>query len=110
MVTMKKLIEKDNRKPPKFATRGGGVAYHNVRSKIAKYPNGEAKVVTVEREQMMQKLGKDPGYNVVAMHKEGGSHTGHSGDPFTVGSRAQNTSDSNKARASSKFSKKFKSC
>jgi len=94
-------------KGPTFATRGGGVAYHNVRSKIAKYANGEPKVVTVEREKMMEKLGKDPGYNVVAMHKTGGSHVGHSGDPFTMGTRSENTSDSNKARASKKFTKKF---
>lgn len=105
----------DHGKGPTFATRGGGVAYHNVRSKIAKYDSGEPKVVTVEREKMMQKLGKDPGYNVVAMHKTGGSHVGHGGDPFTIGTRAQNTSDSNKARekaakkpsASAKFNRKF---
>lgn len=93
-------------KGPTFSTRGGGVAYHNVRSKIAHYPSGEAKVVTVEREKMMQKLGKDPGFNVVAMHKTGGSHVGHEGDPFTMGTRAQNTGDSNKARAA-KWKKKF---
>jgi len=94
-------------KGPEFATRGGGVAYHNVRSKIAKYDNGDPKVVTVEREKMMEKLGKDPGYNVVAMHTSGGSHVGHSGDSFTMGTRAKNTSDSNKARGFAAKKKRF---
>lgn len=91
----------------KLTTEGGGRSYRMQTSKIAKDSSGNPQVVTVEREKMMQKLGYDPGYNVVAMHKTGGSHFNPKGDPFTKGSRAENTSDSNKARAK-KFKDKFK--
>jgi hypothetical protein len=91
----------------KVTTEGGSRGYHMTASKIAKDSSGNPQVVTVEREKMMQKLGYDPGYNVVAMHKTGGSHFNEKGDPFTKGTRAQNTADSNKARAK-KFKDKFK--
>jgi hypothetical protein len=91
----------------KLTTEGGGRAYHMVSSKIAKDSSGNPQVVTVEREKMMEKLGRNPGRDIVAMHKTGGSHFNPKGDPFKMGTRAENTSDSNKARAK-KFKDKFK--
>lgn len=81
---------------------GGNRAYEMVRSKISKGPDSYGKVVTVEREKMMQKLGYDPGPNNVFMHKTGGSHFDPKGDPGKMGTRAENTADSNKARGRSR--------
>jgi hypothetical protein len=93
--------EKLSKKPirDEVTTHGGSRAYSQVRSKISKYANGDPKVVTVEREQMMQKLGYDPGPNVTANHKEFGSHFSKKGEPFKMGTRAENTAESNKHRA-----------
>lgn len=78
---------------------GGSRAYEMVRSKISKGPDGYGKVVTVEREKMMQKLGRDPGEDNVFMHKTGGSHFDKKGDPGKMGTRSENTAEANKARA-----------
>lgn len=78
---------------------GGSRAYYQVRSKIAKGKDGHGKVISIEREKMLERLGYDPGPDVVFQHKTGGSHFDKSGDPGEMGSRADNTSDSNKARS-----------
>lgn len=86
-------------------TNGGGRAYRMVRSKVAKGKDGYGKVVSVAREKLMEKLGKDPGYNTVAKHEKDGSHFEKDGGKAKWGSRASNTSDANKKR---KFSDKIK--
>lgn len=78
---------------------GGNRAYYLVRSKIAKGKDGHGKVVTQEREAMMEKLGYDPGPDKVAMHDTFGSHTSHEMEGFHEGTRAENTAESNKNRA-----------
>lgn len=83
----------------KLTTKGGARGYDEVRSKISKGPDGYGKVVTKAREALMQKLGRDPGKNIVAMHKKGGSHFEKDGGAFTIGTMAENTADSNRARA-----------
>lgn len=55
---------------------GGNRGYRMVRSKISKGKDGYGKMVTEAREKLMQKLGYDPGYNVVAAHKNFGAHHG----------------------------------
>lgn len=87
-----------NRIRDKVTTNGGGRAYNMVRSKIVDGKDGYGKVVSVARERMMQKLGRDPGYNVVAAHDHGGSHFEKDGGEFDVSTRAENTSESNRAR------------
>jgi hypothetical protein len=80
-------------------TKGGNRAYRMVRSKTAKGPDGYGKVVSMARERMMSKIGKDPGYNVTANHIEGGSHHEKDGGAFRKGTRAENTAESNRKRA-----------
>jgi hypothetical protein len=87
--------------------RGGNVAYGMVRSKIAKGKDGYGKVVSKAREALMEKLGKDPGVDTVAMHKRSGSHFEKNGGAADWGSRAENTAESNMKRAK-KFSDRFK--
>lgn len=89
----------------KLTTKGGNRAYRMVRSKISKDENGYGKVVSVARERMMQKLGKDPGYNIVAAHDHSGSHFEKDGGEADPATRAENTSDSNRLR---KLKKKLK--
>jgi hypothetical protein len=83
----------------KLTTKGGNRGYEMIRSKISKGPDNYGKVVTVEREKMMKKMGKDPGVDVVAMHETFGSHFNNKGDPFHPGTRSENTAESNKHRA-----------
>jgi len=79
--------------------KGGGYGYHLVRSKILKGKDGYGKVISVDREKMVKKLGRDPGPDVVVQHKEGGAHKDKDGDDFKIGTRSENTAESNKARA-----------
>ena len=83
----------------KLTTKGGNRGYLMQRSRVSKGPDGYGKVVSVAREKLMQKLGKDPGEDVVAMHKEFGSHFEKDGGKASFGSRASNTAESNKNRA-----------
>ena len=87
-----------NRIRDKVTTNGGNRAYNMVRSKIVKGKDGYGKVVSAARERMMEKLGRDPGYNTVAAHDRGGSHFEKNGGEFDVASRAENTAESNRAR------------
>ena len=89
----------------KFTTEGGNRAYNMVRSKVVKGKDGYGKVVSVAREKLMQRLGKDPGEDVVAAHKNGGSHFEKDGGAFDIASRGENTAESNRAR---KLKDKFK--
>lgn len=91
----------------KTTGNGGHRAYDMVRSKISKGKDGYGKMVSRAREALMQKLGKDPGEDVVAMHKNSGSHFEKNGGAASWGSRADNTAESNKKRAK-KFSDRFK--
>ncbi len=86
-------------------TKGGNRAYKMVRSKVSKGKDGYGKVVSAAREKLMQKSGKDPGYNTVAKHEKDGSHFEEDGGKAKFGSRASNTADANKKR---KFSDKIK--
>lgn len=93
----------------KKTTEGGNRAYSMVRSKIVKGKDGYGKVVSKARETLMEKLGRDPGVDVVAEHKTGGSHFEKNGGAASWGTRADNTADSNRARAKKKkFSDKIK--
>lgn len=89
---------------------GGNRAYRMVRSKVAKGKDGYGKVVSVAREKLMEKLGRDPGVDTVAEHKSNGSHFEKNGGAAAWGSRADNTADSNRDRAKKKkkFSDKVK--
>lgn len=89
----------------KFTTEGGNRAYNMVRSKVVKGKDGYGKVVSVAREKLMQRLGRDPGEDMVAEHKNGGSHFEKDGGAADWGTRADNTADSNRAR---KLKEKFK--
>lgn len=86
----------------KVTSNGGSRAYSMVRSKISKGPDGYGKVISVAREKLLQKLGRDPGVNTVAMHKEFGSHFEKDGGAAKWGSRSDNTAESNKNRARKK--------
>jgi len=84
----------------KKTTAGGNRGYRMTRSKHVKGPDGYGKVISVAREKMISNNGgKDPGYNVTANHTTGGSHHEKDGGKFRKGTRAQNTAESNKARA-----------
>lgn len=87
------------KKKDKYSTKGGGSAYHLVRSKIQKSKDGYGMPVSVEREQAMQKAGKVLPYNTVVMHESFGSHSDPKGDPWHLGTRGENSSESNKHRA-----------
>lgn len=82
----------------KFTTEGGNRAYNMVRSKIVKGKDGFGKVVSVAREKLMRKLGRDPGEDVVAAHTKSGSHFEKDGGDFRIASRGENTAESNRAR------------
>lgn len=73
--------------------RGGNVGYKMVRSKVVKGPDGHGKMVTAAREALMQKLGRDPGPNIVAAHKGFGAHHG-SDQAARWETRAYNTAES----------------
>jgi hypothetical protein len=95
----------------KFTSAGGNRAYKSVRSKISKDKFGYGKRVSLARENLMQKLGRDPGVNTVASHVTGGSHFEKGGGKAYWNTRSDNTSDSNKAREKirdKKFEKKEK--
>lgn len=84
----------------KKTTAGGNRGYKMVRSKNVKGPDGYGKVITKARENMISKGGgKDPGYNVTANHTTGGAHHEEDGGKFRKGTRAENTAESNRARA-----------
>ncbi len=84
----------------KVTTRGGSVGYKQVRSKISMGKDGYGKSVTVAREKLMQKLGRDPGPNVVAAHSSFGSHFGGDKDQASkFATRGWNTAESNMNRA-----------
>jgi hypothetical protein len=89
----------------KVTTEGGNRGYRMMRSKISKDDHGYGKVVSVAREKLMQKLGKDPGYNVVAAHEKPGSHFEKDGGDIDMATRAENTAESNKSR---KFKEKLR--
>ena len=87
-------------------TGSGKGSYYKVRSKILKGKDGYGRVVTQEREKLLEKFGKDPGPDVVAMHKSFGAHPSKKIDPWRVGTRAENTAESNVHRK--KLSDKIK--
>jgi hypothetical protein len=87
----------------KVTTEGGSRGYEQVYSKIAKDEHGKPKRITVAREKLIQKLGRDPGYNVVAMHVKDGSHFEKDGGAANWGTRGENTAESNKHRARNKI-------
>lgn len=89
----------------KVTSNGGSRAYYMVRSKVSKGPDGYGKVISAAREKLLQKLGRDPGVDTVAMHKEFGSHFEKSGGAADWGTRAENTAESNKHRARKKVRK-----
>jgi hypothetical protein len=89
----------------KFTTEGGNRAYNMVRSKVVKGKDGYGKVVSVAREKLMERLGRDPGPDTVAAHEKGGSHFEKDGGDFDIATRAENTAQSNRAR---KLKEKFK--
>jgi hypothetical protein len=85
----------------KLTTKGGNRSYSMTRSKIAIDPKtGYGKVVTLARETLMRKLGRDPGPNVVAAHKSFGAHHSHNPEEQQASfkSRAYNTAESNMNR------------
>jgi len=92
----------------KVTTKGGNRGYRMVRSKIAKGKDGYGRMISQEREEMLQKLGRDPGPNVVAMHKEFGSHHSPLIEKWKKGTRGENTAESNKHRAKIRFQDKVK--
>ena len=82
-----------------------GRGYHLVRSKFVKGKDHYGKIVTVLREKLLAANGgKDPGPDVVAMHKYPGAHKGTTGKDVMgkFGSRADNTRESNRLRAKHK--------
>jgi len=82
-----------------------GVGYDMVRSKYVKGPDGYGAVISELREKLLAKSGgKDPGRNVVAMHKYPGEHRGDGAKDLMgkFGSRGKNTADSNRLRARKK--------
>jgi hypothetical protein len=85
------------------ATAGGGISYREVRSKISRGKDGYGKVVSVAREKMMQKLGKDPGKDIVAAHKNPGAHREKGGGAAEPRPRGENTAESNKKRSKKNF-------
>lgn len=77
-----------------------GVGYHKVRSKYLKGPDGYGRVISVDRERLLARLkGKDPGKDVVVQHKKPGPHLSKTGEPFKIGTRGENTAESNRLRA-----------
>jgi hypothetical protein len=54
----------------------------------------------------MRRLGRDPGYNVTANHTKGGSHHEKDGGKFRMGTRSENTAESNRKRKGEKRKKK----
>ncbi len=84
----------------KLTTKGGNRAYSMVRSKISHDKKGYGIVVPLGRELAMQKLGYDPGKNVVFAHGEFGAHHGKSADSQAgeFKSRAWNSAQSNMHR------------
>lgn len=85
------------------SSSGGGSAYTQVRSKIAKDYKGDPAMVTLAREKLLQKLGYDPGKNMVAAHKQPGEHHEKDGGAVVLKSRAENTAESNKKREKKGF-------
>jgi hypothetical protein len=81
----------------KVTTRGGNIGYRMQRSKIKIGPDGYGAVVPVARERLMQKLGYDPGPDIVAAHKNFGSHNG-ADQEATFKSRSWNSAQSNMHR------------
>jgi hypothetical protein len=82
-----------------------GRGYHLVRSKFVKGKDNYGKIVTSLREKLLAANGgKDPGPDVVAMHKFPGAHKGTTGKDMMgkFGSRASNTASSNRLRARKK--------
>ena len=93
-------------KKDKTTGNGGNRGYKMVRSKVVKGPDGYGKVITKAREQLLRKLGYDPGYNKVAMHEKGGSHHGEKQGKVKWGSRKENSSDAGKTTQRKKKRKK----
>lgn len=85
------------------ASAGGGISYSMVRSKVSKGPDGYGKVVSVAREKMMQKMGKDPGEDLVAAHLDIGAHKEKDGGAAAPKTRGENTAESNKKRVKKNF-------
>lgn len=94
-----KIVNKLAEKKAKEDNPSGSEYYKMVRSKTVKGPDGYGKVISVDREKMINKLGKDPGKNTVVMHKKFGIHKNPKGEDFKIGTRAENTAESNKNRA-----------
>lgn len=78
-------------------TKGGNIGYRETRSKYVKGPDGYGKVITVARENLIKKLGYDPGKDVVASHVNPGAHHGADQESYWA-SRGRNTAESNMNR------------
>lgn len=81
----------------KVTTAGGNRGYKMQRSQVLKGPDGYGRVVTAARERLLQKLGKDPGKDMVASHVNPGSHHGADQDSYWA-TRGRNTAESNMNR------------
>lgn len=82
-----------------------GRGYHLMRSKFVKGKDNYGKIVTALREKLIAANdGKDPGPDVVAMHKFPGAHKGVGLRDMMgkFGTRAHNTRDSNRLRSNNK--------
>ena len=77
----------------------GSEKYKMVRSKTVKGADGYGKVISESRSRLIDKLGRDPGKDIVAMHEEPGDHKfDKNGGKAKFGTRSQNTADSNRFR------------
>jgi hypothetical protein len=85
------------------STGGGGISYAMVRSKVSRGKDGYGKVVSLARERLMQKLGRDPGVDTVAAHYEPGAHKEADGGKARFESRGENTAESNTKREKKGF-------
>ncbi len=102
MTIRESVSESRKKKQTRNSLTAKGIGYNKVRSKIEKGPDGYGKVVSVAREKLMQKLGYDPGVDVVAQHLEPGAHFEKDGGAFKKGTRSENTAESNSLRAALK--------
>lgn len=94
MSVREKLKKKD-----KFTTAGGNKAYHLKRNSIVRLPDGSGMPMSIERSNAIDKLGYNPGPNMVFMHDSFGSHSNPKGDSGHWGTRGENSTESNKHRA-----------
>lgn len=100
------------------ASLGGNKAYDMTRSKIVKGKDGYGAVITKAREDVLQEIKARKGLaaakkagensNLVARHRKPGAHKGDAaGDESAyLGTRGDNTTESNKLRAAIRRRKK----